>query len=518
MSIKYNAHQFLDAQLVIPMAGKSKRFFDAGYTKPKWLINVFDKSILGHIIKNNEFFSSILLIVNNEDLLNFDLNQLSELKQENIEVVGIEAHGKGPSYSILMAERYLKMDKKIVVHYCDVFVNWEIGKTISDLENADAIFLSFTGFHPTRLNGTTYAYAKLFDGSLNVIEDIREKQSFTKDSNQEQASTGVYGFSSGEFLLDSIKLQVLTSNQVNGEFYTSLTLGSIIKAGGKVLMQEVEVFHGWGTPTDLHDFIYYSQSMENLHSFTKKLIPVINHNAILLAAGKSSRLRLESNKPKQLKIVRDSLSLIDCSRFLVTNNSQVYLVAREEVYPKNLWDLPNKNIKLLPYGTESQLDSVIIGLSLISDLDKTISFLATDNVIIFDKSNYIDSEITLCDLLIWTSSDYPFAKKDPEKYSWVKINDEGSVEQAIRKARPPNYSEWRLVTGNFTFKSPTMLNNLINTISIDSDKFSYELMLDDLLPIAIESNFEIKTLEVSNFITLGNKSEEDIFNYYAALI
>ena len=57
MSIKYNAHQFLDAQLVIPMAGKSKRFFDAGYTKPKWLINVFDKSILGHIIKNNEFFT-----------------------------------------------------------------------------------------------------------------------------------------------------------------------------------------------------------------------------------------------------------------------------------------------------------------------------------------------------------------------------------------------------------------------------------------------------------------------------
>jgi NDP-sugar pyrophosphorylase family protein len=217
-TIKYNYCQPLDAQLVIPMAGKSKRFFAAGYTKPKWLIDILDKSILGHIIKNNEFFSSILIIVNNEDLLNFNLDQLSELKHENIQVVGIETHEKGPSYSILMAERYLKMDKKILVHYCDVFINWEIGKTISDLENADAIFLSFTGFHPTRLNGTAYAYAKLIDGSLNIIEDIREKQSFTKDYNEEQASTGVYGFSSGEFLLDSIKLQVLTSNHLNGEF------------------------------------------------------------------------------------------------------------------------------------------------------------------------------------------------------------------------------------------------------------------------------------------------------------
>jgi bifunctional N-acetylglucosamine-1-phosphate-uridyltransferase/glucosamine-1-phosphate-acetyltransferase GlmU-like protein len=239
----------------------------------------------------------------------------------------------------------------------------------------------------------------------------------------------------------------------------------------------------------------------------------VDHNAVLLAAGKSSRLRLENNKPKQLKTIRDSLSLIDCTRFLIKSNSQVYLLAREEVYPENLWDLPSKNFKLLPYGTESQLDSVIMGLSLISDLDEPISFLATDNLIVFEQPKNIDSEIENCDLLIWTSSDYPFAKKDPEKYSWVKINDEGSVEQAIRKTRPPNYNEWRLVTGNFTFKSPSFVKQLIDRITGDSE--NYELMLDDLLPIAIELNFEIKTLEVSNFLTLGNKSEEAIFNYYA---
>jgi len=513
MPIKYNSHPPLDAQLVIPMAGKSKRFFDAGYKKPKWLIDVFNESIIEHIIRNHAFFSNILLIVNNEDLLNFSLNQLPQLQRENTQIIGIEPHGKGPSYSILMAEKHLKLNKKTIVHYCDVFVNWDIEKTVSDLENFDSIFLSFTGFHPTRLNGTTYAYAKLIDDSSNIIEDIREKQSFTQNFDQEHASTGVYGFRSGEFLLDSIKLQIHNSNQISGEFYTSLTLGSIIKNGGTALLQEVEVFHGWGTPTDLQDFVYYSQCVENLRSFTKKMIPVVDHNAVLLAAGKSSRLRLENNKPKQLKTIRDSLSLIDCTRFLVKSNSQVYLLAREEVYPENLWDLPSKNFKLLPYGTESQLDSVIMGLSLISDLDEPISFLATDNLIIFEQPKNIDSEIENCDLLIWTSSDYPFAKKDPEKYSWVKINDEGSVEQAIRKTRPPNYNEWRLVTGNFTFKSPSFVKQLIDRITGDSE--NYELMLDDLLPIAIDLNFEIKTLEVSNFLTLGNKSEEAIFNYYA---
>jgi hypothetical protein len=353
----------------------------------------------------------------------------------------------------------------------------------------------------------------LINDDSNLIEEIREKQSFTQNFDQEHASTGVYGFKSGEFLLDSIKLQMRHSNQISGEFYTSLTLSSIIKNGGTALLQEVDVFHGWGTPTDLQDFVYYSQSVASLQSFTKKMIPVIDHNAILLAAGKSSRLRIKNNKPKQLKTIKDSLNLIDCTRFLVKSNSQVHLLAREEVYPENVWDLPSKNIKLLPYGTESQLDSVIMGLSLISDLDEPVSFLATDNLIIFDQPKNIESEIENCDLLIWTSSDYPFAKKDPEKYSWVKINDEGSVEQAIRKKRPPNYNEWRLITGNFTFKSSKLVKQLIDRITGDSE--NYEFMLDDLLPIAIDLNYEIKTLEVSNFLTLGNKSEEALFNYYA---
>ena len=126
---------------------------------------------------------------------------------------------------------------------------------------------------------------------------------------------------------------------------------------------------------------------------------------------------------------------------------------------------------------------------------------------ITDQDKLDDILVRLCEMVIAGQ------KKDPEKYSWVKINDEGSVEQAIRKTRPPNYNEWRLVTGNFTFKSPSFVKQLIDQITGDSE--NYELMLDDLLPIAIDLNFEIKTLEVSNFLTLGNKSEEAIFNYYA---
>ena len=175
--ISYNKQIQHNAQLVIPMAGKSKRFYDAGYNSPKSLIDVFGEHILTHIVKNFDFISDVLVIVS---------------------VVGIENHTKGPSYSILMAQRFIKQELPILVHYCDVFANWNIGETFSTLQLSDAIFLSFKGFHPSRMNGTTYAYAKLEPGQQRRIQDIREKRSFTEDFEKEDASTGIYGFKSGE--------------------------------------------------------------------------------------------------------------------------------------------------------------------------------------------------------------------------------------------------------------------------------------------------------------------------------
>lgn len=132
--ISYNKQIQHNAQLVIPMAGKSKRFYDAGYNSPKSLIDIFGEHILTHIVKNFDFISDILVIVSDDDLERYSLDKLDYLADNRIKVVGIENHTKGPSYSILMAQRYIKQELPILVHYCDVFANWNVGK-LSQLFN-----------------------------------------------------------------------------------------------------------------------------------------------------------------------------------------------------------------------------------------------------------------------------------------------------------------------------------------------------------------------------------------------
>jgi UTP-glucose-1-phosphate uridylyltransferase len=49
-------------KVVIPMSGMSSRFFAAGYTTPKFLIEVDDKSIIEHIVDLFPKDSEVLLI------------------------------------------------------------------------------------------------------------------------------------------------------------------------------------------------------------------------------------------------------------------------------------------------------------------------------------------------------------------------------------------------------------------------------------------------------------------------
>jgi NDP-sugar pyrophosphorylase family protein len=176
------------------MAGMSKRFYDAGYSSPKGLIDIFGSSMLSHITRNLQSFSEILIIASSEDVEKFELDKRPELSKENINVVGIESHTKGPSYSILMAEKFINPTIPTLVHYCDIYALWDIDKTFSSLKTKDAVFLSFKGFHPSRLNGTTYAYAKVHENAPEKVSDILEKKSFTQNVELEHASTGIYGF------------------------------------------------------------------------------------------------------------------------------------------------------------------------------------------------------------------------------------------------------------------------------------------------------------------------------------
>ena len=117
------------------MAGKSQRFFDAGYSKPKYLTDLFGLPMIGHILNKFQNFSDVLLIVNEEDNVKYELDTVINGLHKTAKIVKIKQHSFGPSYSILKSSEFINISKKIIVHYCDFSGIWNSYETV-DLLNA----------------------------------------------------------------------------------------------------------------------------------------------------------------------------------------------------------------------------------------------------------------------------------------------------------------------------------------------------------------------------------------------
>jgi len=505
--------EIVDTQIIIPMAGKSQRFFDAGYKKPKGLVEFFGLPMVGHILKIFHNFTNVLIIVNEDDYVNFDLSFRLRKLHPTVKIIKIQSHSYGPSYSILESAEFIDFSKKIIVHYCDFSGVWDPYETVRLLNTYDGVFLSFKGFHPTRLYGTKFAYGRT-NGETLLIE-IKEKGSFTSHPEEEHASSGIYGFSTGKLLLESISEQIKANLQINGEFYTSLTQQTMLCNDKKIVVQNMDLFYGWGTPEDLETYIYYLDFCITLDEYINTDKFSVYHNGVILAAGKSSRLKLEGTKPKQSKIILGKTKLMDFSKSLISKKSNTFLVATLEAYPLNIWDLPNENMKILTHASESQISSIQFGINLIKDKKIPISFLASDNIIILN-----DSHLSLesnADLIVWVKSNYPFAKINPEQYSWVRVNDDNTIEEVIIKEAPKKIVGWKLMTGNFTFRNHAIVCALIDVLENEAELLRREPLLDDLVGVALKMGYSIRAIEVAKYITLGNELENKVFDFFSGI-
>ena len=495
------------------MAGKSQRFFDAGYKAPKGLVEFFGLPMIGHILKTFQNFKNVLLIVNEDDYVNFDLSVSLKKLHPTVKIVKIKQHSYGPSYSIMKSAEFVELSKKIIVHYCDFSGVWDPYQTVNLLNNHDGVFLSFKGFHPTRLYGTKFAYGQTDE--QNLLIEIREKESFTKFPEEENASAGIYGFQNGNLLLESIAGQIKTKLQINGEFYTSLTQQIMLRNNKKIIVQNMDLFYGWGPPEDLENYIYYLDFCRDVDEYFNTDKFSVYHNGVILAAGKSSRLKLGGTKPKQSKVILGKNRLMDFSKSLISKKANTFLVATLETYPLNVWNLPNDNMKILTHASESQISSIQYSINLIKNKDIPISFLASDNIVIIkDKPLLFEGE---ADLIVWTKSNYPFAQINPEQYSWVKVNDDNTIEDVIFKESPKKIIGWKLMTGNFTFRNHAIVCDLINILENEIELLKREPLLDDLVGVALKNGYSIRALEVSKYITLGNELENSVFDYFSKI-
>jgi hypothetical protein len=115
---------------------------------------------------------------------------------------------------------------------------------------------------------------------------------------------------------------------------------------------------------------------------------------------------------------------------------------------------------------------------------------------------------------VWTCGDYPFARVYPDQYSWIKTNDDNTIESALYKESPKELKNWKLITGNFTFRNHYIVSALIEGLESEIEFLQREPILDDLVGVALKLGYNVRAFDVSTYITLGSHLENKIFDYF----
>lgn len=246
-------------QIMIPMAGHSRRFKAVGYKVPKPFIMIDGKPMIQHVCNMFSLDDDFIFICNNEHLAEYKTT-LSNLVPKYT-IVGIDPHEYGPVYSVLQAEKYVNPDKPIIMSYCDFMMRWDYQQFLKSVGKSAGSMAIFRGFHPASFGTTLYAYVKANEAF--EMEALREKQSFTDNRINEPASTGVYYVDSWHRFKRYATELLEKNDKVVSEYYCSLIYNYLVRDGLKVSLFEVQNFICWGTPEDLVEYEYWSKYFQH---------------------------------------------------------------------------------------------------------------------------------------------------------------------------------------------------------------------------------------------------------------
>ncbi|SEC12508.1 glycosyltransferase family 2 protein [Paenibacillus sp. GP183] len=233
--------------IVITMAGLGSRFRKAGYTIPKYMIEVHGKTLFEWSVISLSGFCDIankyIFIVRKEDNASqFISDKCSDLNIRDFNIVEIDYLTDGQATTTMFASKYWNKDEPLMIYNIDTYV--EVGEMKSSQIQGDGFIPCF------RAQGDHWSFVKLGENGKAV--EVREKQPIS-----DNCTLGAYYFNSCE-LYENLYTEYYKerNNLEKGEAYVAPLYNLLIQKAGDVYISiiDFEKVHVLGTPEELDTF------------------------------------------------------------------------------------------------------------------------------------------------------------------------------------------------------------------------------------------------------------------------
>lgn len=239
-------HKWKDDKMnvLIPMAGAGSRFADAGYTFPKPLIQVKDKTMIETVVANIGMECNYIFIVQKEHREKYNLDTMLNLVAPGCKVIEVDELTEGAACTALVAKEYINNDAPLFFANSDQYVEWNPVEFMYKMQEReyDGGIVTFKATHPK------WSFAKVNDHGH--VEEVAEKNPISND-----ATVGYYYWKHGSDFVKYAEQMIEKDIRVNNEFYVCPVFNEAIGDKKLVGIYEATAMWGLGTPEDLEYYL-----------------------------------------------------------------------------------------------------------------------------------------------------------------------------------------------------------------------------------------------------------------------
>jgi NDP-sugar pyrophosphorylase family protein len=235
--------------IVMPMAGRGKRFADAGFATPKPLIPIHGRPMTEVVMANlrpSRPHRFIFLILR-EHAESFGFDRHLREWGGDCEICFVDQVTEGAACTVLLAREWIDTDSPLMIANCDQWVDINIDDylAVGDADDVDGVIMTMWADHPK------WSYVR-FDEAGHISEVV-EKQVVSNE-----ATVGIYNFRHGKDFVRAADRMIERELRVNGEYYVAPAYNQLLAEGQRLRVynvgREYAGMYGLGTPEDLRLF------------------------------------------------------------------------------------------------------------------------------------------------------------------------------------------------------------------------------------------------------------------------
>ena len=252
--------------LILPMAGKGKRFSEDGYTIPKPLLDIYGKPMIVQAVKCLPQCTNNVFICLKDHIDSYKIDEVLKSKFPNVKVIPIHqtTDGQACTCELGINQSNLNLENPIFISACDNGVYYDVQKyqNLLNDKSIDIIVWSFRNNPTSKINPNMYAWLDVDEN--DNIKHVSCKKFLGGDPLKTHAIIGTFFFRKAKHFIDGLNQNYKKNIRTNNEFYVDDVINQCIKSGLTIKVFEVDNYICWGTPNDYKTYNYWKEHFNEI--------------------------------------------------------------------------------------------------------------------------------------------------------------------------------------------------------------------------------------------------------------